>query len=60
MSTYDPPQNRQKLTIKYCNTEIWNGHLQNKLKNVGLKTQKVQKTINEGSKNSRKSGREFH
>ena len=25
MGTYDPPQNCQKLAIKYCNEEIWNG-----------------------------------
>ena len=48
MGTYDPPQNCQKLAIKYCNEEIWNGHLQNKQRNVDLKTQKVQKTINKG------------
>ena len=48
MGTCDPPQNCQKLAIKYCNEEIWNGHLQNKHRNVDLKTQKVQKTINEG------------
>ena len=48
MGTYDPPQNCQKLAIKYCNEEIWNGHLQNKHRNVDLKTQKVQKTINKG------------
>ena len=23
MGTYDPPQNCQKLAIKYCNEEIW-------------------------------------
>ena len=46
MSTYDPPKNCQKLAIKYCNEEIWTGHLQNKHRNVDLKTQKVQKTIN--------------
>ena len=40
------PQNCQKLAIKYCNEKIWNGHLQNKHRNVDLKTQKVQKTIN--------------
>ena len=38
----------QKLAIKYCNEEISNGHLQNKHRNVNLKTQKVQKTINKG------------
>ena len=27
MDTYDPPQNCQKLVIKYCNEEIWNGYL---------------------------------
>ena len=48
MGTYDPPQNCQKLAIKYCNEEIWNGYLQNKQRNVDLKTQKVQKTINKG------------
>ena len=45
-STYDTPKNCQKLAIKYCNEEIWTGHLQNKHRNVDLKTQKVQKTIN--------------
>ena len=48
MGTYDPPQNCQKLAIKYCNEEIWNGHFQNKHRNVDLKTQKGQKTINKG------------
>ena len=48
MGTYDPPQNCQKLAIKYFNEEIWNGHLQNKHRNVDLKTQKVKKTINKG------------
>ena len=24
MCAYDPPQNCQKLAIKYCNEEIWN------------------------------------
>ena len=48
MGTYDPPQNCQKLGIKYWNEEIWNEHLQNKHRNVDLKTQKVQKTINKG------------
>ena len=48
MDTYDPPQNYQKLAIKYCNEEIWNGYLQNKHRNVDLKIQKVQKTINKG------------
>ena len=48
MGTYDPPQNCQKLAIKYCNEEIWNRHFQNKHRNVDLKTQKVQKTINKG------------
>ena len=33
---------------KYCNEEIWNGHLQNKHGNKDLKTQRVQKTINKG------------
>ena len=28
--TYDPPQNCQKLSMKYCNDEIWNGQHQNK------------------------------
>ena len=41
MGTSDPPQNCQKLAIKYCNEEIWNGHLQNKHRNVDLKIQKV-------------------
>ena len=41
MSTHDPPQNYQKLAIKYCNEEIWNRHLQNKHRNVDLKTPKV-------------------
>ena len=36
------------ILIKYCNEEIWNEHLQNKHRNVDLKTQKVQKTINKG------------
>ena len=44
MGTHDPPQNCQKLAIKYCNEEIWNRHLQNKHRNVDLKTPKVQKT----------------
>ena len=48
MGTYDPPQNCQTLAIKYCNEEIWNRHLQNKYRNVDLKTQKVQETINKG------------
>ena len=48
MGTYDPPQNCQKLGIKYCSEEIWNEHLQNKHRNVDLKMQKVQKTINKG------------
>ena len=48
MGTHDPPQNCQKLAIKYCNKEIWNGWLQNKHRNVDLKTQNVQKTINKG------------
>ena len=30
MATYDLPQNCQKLAIKYCNEEIWNGHFQKK------------------------------
>ena len=46
IGTYDPPQNCQKLATKYCNEEIWNGHLQNKHRYVDLKTQKVEKTIN--------------
>ena len=46
--TYDPPQNWQKLAIKHCNAEIWNEHLQNKHKNVDLKTLKVPKSINKG------------
>ena len=49
MGTYDPPQNCQKLAIKYCNEEIWNGHLHNKHRNVDLKAQKMQKTINKSS-----------
>ena len=49
MGTYDPPQNCQKLGFKYCNGEIWNGHLENKNRNVDLKTQKVQKTISNGN-----------
>ena len=40
--------NCQKLAIKYYNEEISNGHLQNKHRNVNLKTQKVQKAINKG------------
>ena len=48
MGTYDPPQNCQKLAIKYCNKEISNGQLQNKHRNVDLKTQNVQKNINKG------------
>ena len=48
MGTYHLPQNCQKLAIKYFNEEPWNGHLQNKHRNVDLKTQKVQKTINKG------------
>ena len=48
MGTYDPSQNCQKLAIRYCNEEIWNGHPQNKHRTVNLKTQKVQKTINKG------------
>ena len=38
MGTYVPPQNCQKLAIKYCSEEIWNRHLQNKCRNVDLKT----------------------
>ena len=49
MGKNDPPQKCQKLAIKYCNEEIWKGNLQNKHRNVDLKTQKVQKTINKGS-----------
>ena len=45
MGPYDPPQNCQKLAIKYCNKEIWNGHLQNKHRNVDLKTQKVHEKL---------------
>ena len=48
MGKYDLPQNCQKLAIKYCYEKIWNDHLQNKHRNVDLKTQKVQKTINKG------------
>ena len=48
MGTYDSSQNCQKLAIRYCNEEIWNGHPQNKHRTVNLKTQKVQKTINKG------------
>ena len=48
MGKYDLPQNCQKLAIKYCNEKIWNDHLQKKHRNVDLKTQKVQKTINKG------------
>ena len=48
MGIYDPPQNCQKLAIKYYNKEIWNGHLQNKHRNVDLNTEKVQKSINKG------------
>ena len=46
MGTYDLPQNCQKLAVKYCNEKIWNGHFQNKQRNVDLKTQKDQKIIN--------------
>ena len=49
MGTYDPPQNCQKHAITYCNEEIWNEHLQSKHRNVDLKAQKMQKTINKGS-----------
>ena len=45
---YDPPQNCKCLVVKHCNEEIWNGYLQNKHRNVDLKTQKVQKTVNKG------------
>ena len=48
MGTYDPSHNWQKHVIKYCNEEIWNGHLQNKNRNPDLKTQMMQKTINKG------------
>ena len=48
MGTYDPPQNCQKHAITYCNEEIWNEHLQSKQRNVDLKAQKMQKTINKG------------
>ena len=49
MGTYDPPQNCQKHAITYCNEEIWNEHLQSKHRNVDLKAQKMQKTINKSS-----------
>ena len=48
MGTYDPPRNCQKLAIKYCNEEIWNWCVQKKHRNVDLKIQKAQKTINKG------------
>ena len=48
MGTHDLPQNCHKLAIKYYSEEIWNRCLQNKCRNVDLKTQQVQETINKG------------
>ena len=45
MGTYDPPQSFQKFPIKYCNEEIWNGHLKNKHKQVGLNVSDTKSSI---------------
>ena len=45
---YDSPQNWQKFAINYYSEEIWNVYIQNKDRNVNIKTQKVQKTIDKG------------
>ena len=43
---FKPTPNCQKIAI--LQEEIWSGHLQNKHRNVDLKTQKMQKTVNKG------------
>lgn len=48
MAQYEMPKNCQNIKVKECNDEIWTGFLQTKHRNVDLKTQKVQKTINKG------------
>ena len=40
---YDSPQNWQKLAINYYSEEIWNVYIQNKDRNVNIKTEKVPK-----------------
>ena len=40
---YDSPQNWQKFAINYYSEEIWNVYIQNKDRNVNIKTEKVPK-----------------